>query len=132
MTVIIPIPFVAHIISVVPESLESYLSHSIIGRAINKDGVTSDYMSSIQIENRDQPLNMFVSKASSYLTLLTPLIALLILLALVGLYGFYHIKKAHSFIKKKLSPEKNPLVSPWNFVSTLTLSAAATKAVFCK
>lgn len=91
----------------VPESKMPVGTYSITARSQAVSGITSDYMSPIQIINKERKLNFFVTLFSNYIILLMPFVALIILFILIILYGYYKIKKYNKSLNDKLIKAEN-------------------------
>jgi hypothetical protein len=91
----------------VPENKIPAGKYSVIARSIATNGVSSAYMSPIQIIVREHELNFFVTIINNYMIIIIPFIALLILLILLVLYGYYRIKKYNISLNNKLSKTKD-------------------------
>jgi hypothetical protein len=91
----------------VPDNKMPAGTYSIIARAITTNGITSDYMSPIQVVNKVHQLNFFITMLSNSIILLIPAVSLLALFIIILLYGFYRIKKLRLTLDKKLDETEN-------------------------
>jgi len=77
-------------------------TYSITARSDIDDNTYSDFMPPVIVQSSEHLLNLFITRANNYLTILVPFIILVILLIFVILYGIYRLKKYKMQLKMKL------------------------------
>lgn len=87
----------------IPEEKMPSGIYSIIMKSTSKDGISSEYMSPIQVINKEHNINLFADKINKYLSVLTPVVALVTLLIIVLMYSAYRIKKFNIYLKRRVS-----------------------------
>jgi len=91
----------------VPENKMPSGVYSVMARTTTQNGINSDYTIPIQIANKENKINFFISMFSNYMTILIPFIALIALVIILLIYSIYRIKRFNLYVNKKLSGAEN-------------------------